>query len=72
MKNHKYELNLIIDSDGVDRVEIVGEKGNAEDGRNFYLKILDLIKNFQQSVLERIKKETIKDEETSIGEDEGI
>ena len=72
MKNHKYELNLIIDSDGIDRVEIVGEKGNAEDGRNFYLKILDLIKNFQQSVLERIKKETIKDEETSIGEDEGI
>ena len=61
MKNHKYGLNLIIDSDGVDRVEIVGEKGNAEDGRNFYLKILDLIKNFQQSVLERIKKENIKD-----------
>jgi len=44
--NYEFKLYLIIESEGVDRLDIVGVRGSTEDGMNFYLKD----KGFNQSL----------------------
>lgn len=59
------EIQIILDTDGVKCVRIVGPTEGHASGHELYFRIQDLIKTFDTAIQERLKEATDKVKELS-------
>lgn len=55
--NDKTELKIIIDHQGIRCVQIIGAPDTHKAGHDLYLKIIDLIQDFDNEIKKRLKED---------------
>ena len=56
MNKPKVELHLIIDSDGIDYIQLVGSAESHDEGQSLYYKLIDVIQAFDKNIQKKLNE----------------